>query len=152
MGIKMKLYDKKQIDRKNILFDNKTLFWLIMPIVLEQFFNSLMGVADTVMVTTVGSEAISGVALVESINNLVIQMFSAMAAGDVKFPMIVSICSMWGCRVMLCNFLVKMFQFGLIAVWLGMFADWTIRAAIFSTQFLSGKWIHGGVVTKKELN
>ena len=83
MGINMKLYDKKQIDRKNILFDNKMLFWLIMPIVLEQFFNSLMGMADTVMVTTVGSEAISAVALVESINNLVIQIFSAMAAGAV---------------------------------------------------------------------
>lgn len=83
MGIKMKLYDKKQIDRKNILFDNKTLFWLIMPIVLEQFFNSLMGMADTMMVTTVGSVAISAVALVDSVNNLVIQIFSAMAAGAV---------------------------------------------------------------------
>ena len=33
------------------------------------------------MVSTVGSAAISAVALVDSINNLVIQIFSAMAAG-----------------------------------------------------------------------
>ncbi len=77
----MKLYDKKQIDWNNLLFDNKTLCWLILPIVIEQFLNSLMGMADTMMVSTVGSEAISAVALVDSINNLVIQIFSALAAG-----------------------------------------------------------------------
>lgn len=77
----MKLYDKKQIDWKNILFDNKTLFWLLLPIIIEQLLNSLMGMADTIMVSTVGSSAISAVSLVDSINNLVIQIFSAMAAG-----------------------------------------------------------------------
>jgi len=77
----MKLYEKKQIDWENILFNNKTLFWLLFPIVIEQFLNSLMGMADTMMVSTVGSEAISAVSLVDSINNLVIQIFSAMASG-----------------------------------------------------------------------
>ncbi len=77
----MKLYDKKQIDWKNILFNNRTLFWLLLPIIIEQFLNSLMGMADTMMVSTVGSEAISAVSLVDSINNLVIQIFSAMASG-----------------------------------------------------------------------
>ena len=77
----MKLYDKTQIDQKNLLFDNKTLYWLILPIIIEQFLNSLMGLVDTMMVTTVGSEAIAAVSLVDSINNLVIQIFSAMAAG-----------------------------------------------------------------------
>lgn len=77
----MKLYDKQQIDRKHILFDNRTLFWLLLPIVIEQLFNSLMGMVDTMMVSTVGSQAISAVALVDSINNLVIQVFAAMASG-----------------------------------------------------------------------
>jgi len=77
----MKLYDKEQIDWRNILFDNRTLFWLLLPIVIEQFLNSLMGMVDTMMVTAVGSEAISAVALVDSINNLVIQIFAAMASG-----------------------------------------------------------------------
>lgn len=77
----MKLYDKKQIDQKNILFDNRTLFWLLLPIIIEQFLNSLMGMVDTMMVSTVGSEAISAVSLVDSINNLVIQIFAAMASG-----------------------------------------------------------------------
>lgn len=77
----MKLYERKQIDWGNILFNNRTLFWLLLPIIIEQFLNSLMGMADTMMVSTVGSEAISAVSLVDSINNLVIQIFSAMASG-----------------------------------------------------------------------
>ena len=77
----MKLYDKTKIDWNNLLFDKKQLFWLILPIVIEQLLNSLMGMVDTMMVSTVGSAAISAVALVDSINNLVIQIFSAMAAG-----------------------------------------------------------------------
>lgn len=77
----MKLYEKEQIDWKNLLFGNKTLFWLLLPIVIEQFLNSLMGMVDTMMVSTVGSEAISAVSLVDAINNLVIQVFSAMASG-----------------------------------------------------------------------
>lgn len=77
----MKLYDKERIDWKNILFDNRALFWLLLPIIIEQFLNSLMGMVDTMMVSTVGSDALSAVALVNSINNLVIQIFAAMAAG-----------------------------------------------------------------------
>lgn len=77
----MKLYEKNKINWENILFDNKTLFWLLLPIIIEQFLNSLMGMVDTMMVSTVGSEAISAVSLVDSINNLVIQIFSAMASG-----------------------------------------------------------------------
>jgi putative MATE family efflux protein len=77
----MKLYDKTKIDWNNVLFDNKALFLLLAPIIVEQLLNSFMGMVDTMMVSTVGSEAISAVALVDSFNNLVIQVFSAMATG-----------------------------------------------------------------------
>ncbi len=79
--LKMKLYDKTRINKNSLLFGNKMLFWLILPIVIEQFLNSLIGLVDTMMVSTVGSEAMSAVALVDSINNLVIQIFAAMASG-----------------------------------------------------------------------
>ena len=77
----MKLYDKAKIDWKNLMFDNKALLALLFPIVVEQLLNSFMGMVDTMMVSTVGSEAISAVSLVDSLNNLVIQVFSAMATG-----------------------------------------------------------------------
>lgn len=77
----MKLYDKKKIDWNSILFDNRALFMLLVPIIVEQLLNSFMGMVDTMMVSTVGSEAISAVSLVDSFNNLIIQVFSAMATG-----------------------------------------------------------------------
>ena len=67
--------------------------------------------------------------------------YGLRAAGDVKFSMIVSVSTMWCCRVALCIFLVKVFHLGLIAVWIGMFTDWIVRAVIFSVRFLSGKWL-----------
>ena len=70
-----------------------------------------------------------------------IPAYGMRAAGDVKFSMLVSTCTMWCCRVALCIFLVKAFGLGPIAVWYGMFADWTVRGIIFATRFLSVKWI-----------
>ena len=63
------------------LFSNKDLKKLLIPIVVEQLLNSLMGTVDTVMVSNVGSAAISAVSLVDSINVLMIQAFAALAAG-----------------------------------------------------------------------
>lgn len=63
------------------LFTNKMLRNLLIPIILEQILNALMGTVDTMMVSNVGSAAISAVSLVDSINVLVIQAFSALAAG-----------------------------------------------------------------------
>ncbi|XME03031.1 MATE family efflux transporter [Lachnospiraceae bacterium C1.1] len=65
------------------LFSNKTLLMLMLPIIAEQLLNALMGMADSMMVSNVGSAALSGVSLVDSINNLIIQAFNAMATGGV---------------------------------------------------------------------
>lgn len=65
------------------LFSNRKLFLLLIPIIAEQFLNSLMGMADSMMVSNVGAAALSGVSLVDSINNLVVQAFNAMATGGV---------------------------------------------------------------------
>lgn len=75
------LYDRKVIKNEDAMFSNKALWALLIPLMLEQFLNTFMGMADTMMVSNVSSAAISAVALVDSINILVIQIFSAMAAG-----------------------------------------------------------------------
>ena len=62
------------------------------------------------------------------------------ACGDVRFPMTVSVCTMWGCRVLIAVLLIRVFGFGPMGVWIGMFCDWAIRAFIFSSRFLSGKF------------
>ena len=63
------------------LYSNQDLRKLLVPIIVEQLLSSLMGTADTMMVSNVGSAAISAVSLVDSINILVIQALSALAAG-----------------------------------------------------------------------
>ena len=63
------------------MFSNRDLFLLLLPLIVEQLLNSLMGTVDTIMVSNVGSEAISAVSLVDSTCVLVVQVFSALAAG-----------------------------------------------------------------------
>jgi len=79
--VKNKLYDSSKIDKQNLMFDHKALRTLLIPVILEQLLNSLMGMVDTMMVSNVSSAAISAVSLVDSVNNLLIQIFSALAAG-----------------------------------------------------------------------
>lgn len=80
-ALKNKCYDSTKIDWENILFTTKDLWKLMIPIIIEQMLNSLMGMADTMMVSNVGSVAMSAVSLVDSINMLVIQVFAALATG-----------------------------------------------------------------------
>ncbi|MBS6517900.1 MAG: MATE family efflux transporter [Clostridium sp.] len=68
--------------------------------------------------------------------------YGLRAAGDVKFSMILSCLSMWICRVSLCIYLIRSCGFGPIAVWIGMFTDWTVRGLLFICRFRSGKWLN----------
>ena len=72
--------------------------------------------------------------------------YGMRAAGDVKFSMVTSTLSMWICRVVVVIFLVHTFSMGPLAVWIGMFCDWTIRSIIFYIRFKSGKWMQHKVI------
>ncbi len=63
------------------MFTKKQVWSLLIPLMIEQLLNSLMGTADTMMVSNAGSAAISAVSLVDSINILLIYVFTAMATG-----------------------------------------------------------------------
>ena len=69
------------ISEKKMMFSNRDLAKLLLPLMLEQLLTTLMGTVDTMMVSTVGSAAISAVSLVDSINILLIQLFGALAGG-----------------------------------------------------------------------
>lgn len=62
-------------------FTNRDLVALIAPLVLEQLLGIAVGLADSLMVATVGDAAISAVSLVDSVSTLMIYIFSAMATG-----------------------------------------------------------------------
>ena len=72
--------------------------------------------------------------------------YGLRAAGDVKFSMITSCCTMWACRFCLCVFLIRVMGFGPMGVWIGMFADWTLRGIIFTWRFHSRKWLQHKVI------
>lgn len=72
--------------------------------------------------------------------------YGLRAAGDVRFSMITSCITMWACRFCLCVYLIRFQGFGPMAVWIGMFTDWTIRGIIFGIRFHSRKWLEHKVV------
>ncbi len=75
-----------------------------------------------------------------------IPAYGMRAAGDVKFSMTVSTMTMWLCRFCIAVVLIRVFGMGPMAVWIGMFSDWAIRALIFSLRFHSRKWLEHKVI------
>ena len=64
-----------------MLYTNKDLKKLIIPLVFEQLLAILVGMVDTIMIAGVGEAAVSGVSLVDTINILVINLTASLATG-----------------------------------------------------------------------
>jgi putative MATE family efflux protein len=71
---------KKDI-KENYIFSRKTLIHLIIPLIVEQLLAVAVGMADTIMVASVGESGVSAVSLVDSVNILLINIFAALATG-----------------------------------------------------------------------
>ena len=54
---------------------------LALPVAAEQLLNMSMGLVNAVMASNIGKEAISGISLVDSLNNVFMAFFSAVALG-----------------------------------------------------------------------
>ena len=65
----------------NGLFSKKDLKKLIIPLMFEQLLAVSVGMVDTLMVAQSGEAAVAGVALVDNINRLIIQVMAALATG-----------------------------------------------------------------------
>ena len=68
------------------------------------------------------------------------------AAGDVKYSMIVSICTMWICRIVFSYVLGKYMGMGVFGVWVAMIMDQFVRGVLFIRRYLSGRWIGKKVI------
>ena len=62
-------------------WNNQKVRRLLWPLIVEQLLAVTIGIADTAMVTSTGETAISGVSLVDQINQLLIILMSALAMG-----------------------------------------------------------------------
>ncbi len=77
-GMRIFMYE---ITAKKEMFTGSQLVKLIIPLIIEQMLGVLVGMADTVMVSSVGEAAVSGVSLVDTINVLYFTVFSALTTG-----------------------------------------------------------------------
>lgn len=71
----------RQTVTENRLFSKKDLRKLIIPLILEQTLAITVGIADTMMISSAGEAAVSGVSLVDMFNNLIISVLAALATG-----------------------------------------------------------------------
>lgn len=62
------------------------------------------------------------------------------AAGDARFPMLISVASMIFCRIILAFVFSLYFEMGMLGTWTAMFVDWIVKAIIFVWRYLSGRW------------
>ena len=62
------------------------------------------------------------------------------AANDVKYTMLVSVISMWACRIGLSYILASFLNLGVLGVWIAMTIDWAVRIIFFLGRVISGKW------------
>ena len=68
------LKQKKAYSREYTLFSNKDINRLILPLIVEQFLAISVGMFDTMMVSSLGECAVSGVSLVDMISKLMINI------------------------------------------------------------------------------
>jgi putative MATE family efflux protein len=62
------------------------------------------------------------------------------AAGDARFPMVVSLTTMVACRLVLAYILGAGLSLGVVGAWIAMVLDWVARSVFFVHRYRSGRW------------
>lgn len=120
-----------QTEKKEFLFSNMDLRKLILPLILEQTLAITVGMADTMMN--------NGMAIFLWPASFVLPNM-LRACNDVKFPMVISIFSMFVFRIGLSYILGVQMGMGAIGVWNAMVVDWIFRTICFVGRYRMGRW------------
>lgn len=67
-------------------------------------------------------------------------------AGDVRYTMIISIVSMWLLRIGIGYLFAIVFAWGVVGIWLAMYADWAVRSIFFYIRMLGRRWLQKSVI------
>ena len=68
-------------DKPKLLFSSRQIAMIILPLLLQNLLSIAIGVADSIMVSNKGEAAFAGVSLVNSLDTVLITLFSALTAG-----------------------------------------------------------------------
>ena len=69
------------MEKRTEIFSDRELKKMVVPLFLEQLLVMLVGLADTLVISYVGEDAVSGVSLVNQFNTIFIYLFTALASG-----------------------------------------------------------------------
>ncbi|MFI3214022.1 MAG: MATE family efflux transporter, partial [Eubacteriales bacterium] len=62
------------------------------------------------------------------------------AAGDAVYPMVISMISMWMCRILFSYILGVTLEMGVFGIWVAMTIDWAVRSVFLVIRYQRGKW------------
>lgn len=126
-----------------------TVNYLISPYTFPLFASD--GSPESAAIIALGSQVMLVAIFLEigRCSNLVI-INSMKAAGDVKFPTMLGIVSMWGVSVLLSFVLGIVLGWGLVGVWIAMACDEIVRGAVVFIRWNRGTWRGKSVVKAEE--
>ena len=68
-------------DNSKMLFTGRQIAAIILPLLLQNILAITIGMVDSVMVSNKGETTFAGVSLVNSLDNVLVTLFSALTAG-----------------------------------------------------------------------
>lgn len=74
------------------------------------------------------------------------------AASDVKYCMVVAVCSMWVFRIGFSYVLVRIFDYGIVGVWMAMTFDWLVRAVLYFVRYYGKEWEQNALLKKNSIH
>ena len=80
-GISRFIEPKNTLPQARQIFSNKALRAMIIPLLIEQLLQMVVGIADTLMVSYAGEATVSGVSLDTMVYTIFIYLFTAVATG-----------------------------------------------------------------------
>ena len=81
MGFIERLEPRNNLEKERKIFSSSNLIAILIPSLAEQFFTTLVGLVDTLMVSYAGEAAVGGVSLVNQLAFLFIFVLSALSGG-----------------------------------------------------------------------
>lgn len=135
-GNKDKAYhEAKKATLLSVILNGTTAFLIFLfakPLFSLFISEELLGIAKTVMFVDFILE------IGRAINMTMVR--SLQAVGDIKFPVICGILSMWFVSIPIAYYFGIVQSLGLTGIWIGMACDECLRGIIFIIRWESGKW------------